>query len=94
MIIEDAVRTAKSATHFALQKCVSSSPGKFPEEGNQWPTSVTHFAEVAYLRPRTDQLQNRQAQPDRQSQKLPPEAKQIGIYPTQTMTKLKQKYFM
>ena len=40
----------KSATQFALQKCVSLTTEKFPkEEGGQWPTSVTHFAEVTYL---------------------------------------------
>ena len=44
----------KSATQFAPQKCVSLITQKFPkEEGGQWPTSVTHFAKVTYLRPRT-----------------------------------------
>ena len=44
----------KSATQFAPQKCVSLITEKFPkEEGGQWPTSVTHFAKVTYLRPRT-----------------------------------------
>ena len=44
----------KSATQFAPQKCVSLITEKFPkEEGGQWPTSVTHFAKMTYLRPRT-----------------------------------------
>ena len=44
----------KSATQFAPQKCFSLITEKFPkEEGGQWPTSVTHFAKVTYLRPRT-----------------------------------------
>ena len=44
----------KSATQFAPQKCVSLITEKFPkEEGGQWPTSVTHFAKMTYLRPPT-----------------------------------------
>ena len=44
----------KSSTQFAPQKCVPLITEKFPkEEGGQWPTSVTHFAKVTYLRPRT-----------------------------------------
>ena len=44
----------KSATQFAPQKYVSLITEKFPkEEGGQWPTSVTHFAKVTYLRPPT-----------------------------------------
>ena len=44
----------KSVTQFAPQKCVSLITEKFPnEEGDQWPTSVTHFAKVTYLRPPT-----------------------------------------
>ena len=44
----------KSATQFAPQKCVSLITEKFPkEEGVQWPTSMTHFAKVTYLRPPT-----------------------------------------
>ena len=44
----------KSATQFAPQKCVSLITKKFPkEEGGQWPTSVTHFSKVTYLRPPT-----------------------------------------
>ena len=43
-----------SATHFAPQKCASLITEKFPnEEGGRWPTSVTHFAKVTYLRPPT-----------------------------------------
>ena len=45
---------SKSATQFAPQKRVSLITEKFPkEEGGQWPTSVSHFAKVTYLRPRT-----------------------------------------
>ena len=44
----------KSVTQFAPQKCVSLITEKFPnEEGGQWPTSLTHFAKVTYLRPPT-----------------------------------------
>ena len=44
----------KSATQFAPQKCISLITDKFPkEEGGRWPTSVTHFGKVTYLRPRT-----------------------------------------
>ena len=44
----------KSATQFAPQKWVSLITEKFPkEEGGQWPTSLTHFAKVTYLRPPT-----------------------------------------
>ena len=44
----------KSATQFAPQKCISLITEKFPkEEGGQWPTSVTHFAKMTYLRPPT-----------------------------------------
>ena len=44
----------KSATRFAPQKWVSLITEKFPkEEGGQWPTSLTHFAKVTYLRPPT-----------------------------------------
>ena len=44
----------KSATQFAPQKYVSLITEKFPKDkGGQWPTSVTHFAKVTYLRPPT-----------------------------------------
>ena len=40
------------------QKCVYLITEKFPEEeGGQWPTSVTLFAEVTYLCSRIDQIQ-------------------------------------
>ena len=46
------ISQCKSATQFAPQKYVSLITEKFPkEEGGQWPTSVTHFAKVTYLRP-------------------------------------------
>ena len=48
-----------TVTQFAPQKYVSLITDKFPkEEEGQWPTSVTHFAELTYLRPRTRLFQS------------------------------------